>query len=204
MPPPDGFSWLHATFCDWDVGFFCIVYFLTFLHKVYMWQDSMTSHYWAMTLFSRSCHGPFYSNTQFCGSFQLFFDIHEKSNYPWQFKCIRQWVKCNCWPVTPVQVIWRHHIWCHRRSWKHLMSVTLHRIDVEPWARCHCIFLVKMHELIYSTTWAIYQVRPNQVRSFGLTLGQIFKLTFRCLDAYDSMRLDERNKMAFRFFLYLS
>ena len=61
----------------------------------------MTFHCWVMTLFSRSCHSPFDANVPCCGSFQLFFDIHDKSSYLWWSKCIKQWIKCNCWPVTP-------------------------------------------------------------------------------------------------------
>ena len=62
--------------------FFCIAYFLTKLHKVCNWQVSMTYRCRAITLFSRSYHGPFDVNAHFCGSFQLFFDIHHKSSYP--------------------------------------------------------------------------------------------------------------------------
>ena len=33
--------------------------------------------------------------------FSVVFDIYDESSYPRRFKCIRQWIKCNCWTVTP-------------------------------------------------------------------------------------------------------
>ena len=70
-------------------------------------------------------------------------------------------------------------------------------IEVEPRSMCHCVCLVKTHRLICSMpTWVIYQVR-----SFDMTQGQIFKLTYRGQNAYVSIRLDERNTMVFRVFL---
>ena len=79
-PFPQSFSWLHATFfCDRRL-MFCIAYFLTFLHKVCKWQVSMTFRCRAMTLFSRSYHGPFDANAHCCGSFWLFFNICDESS----------------------------------------------------------------------------------------------------------------------------
>ena len=104
---------------------------------------------WAMTLFSRSCYGPFDANAHCCGSFQLFFDIHDKSSYPWRFKYIQQWIKYSRWTVTSVQVIWRHHVWCHHKPRKHL-SITPRRVEIEPWAGCHCVCLVKTHRMIWN------------------------------------------------------
>ena len=31
---------------------------------------------------------------------------------------------------------------------KTFTSITLHRIEIEPWARCHCVCLVKTHRMI--------------------------------------------------------
>ena len=43
---------------------------------------------------------------------------------------------------------------------KTFTSITPHRIEIEPWARCHCVFLVKTHRM-YAIwpTWDICQVR---------------------------------------------
>ena len=84
---------------------------------------------------------------------------------------------------------------------KTFSSITPHRIEVETWARCHCVCLVKTHRSICNMTYLGHLsgqvISPDQ--------GHIFKLTFRGQDAYVSMRLDERNTMVFRVFsIFLS
>ena len=120
-PPTPQTVFLGCTlhFCDRHL-IFCIACFLTFLHKVCKLQGPMTFNCLTMTLFSRSCHDPFDANAYCCGSFQLFFDIHDKCSYPWRLKCMLQWIKYNCRTVTSMQVIWRHHVWRHHMSRKHL------------------------------------------------------------------------------------
>ena len=50
------------------------------------WKVSMIFGCWAMSLFSRSCHDLLNAKVPCCGSSELFFDVHDKSSYPWQFK----------------------------------------------------------------------------------------------------------------------
>ena len=132
----------------------CIAYFLTFLHKVCNRQISMTFRCWTMTLFSRSCHGPVDANVHCFGSFQLFIDIHDKSSYPWRFKCIDT-------TMHQVQLLSSDPRTGHMTSacmtssqaTKTWTSITPHRIEVEPWKRCHCVCLIKTHRLISNMTY---------------------------------------------------
>ena len=58
----------------------------------------------AMTLFSRSRYGPFDANVSCCVFFSCFstyminLAIRDDSN------AIQQWIRCNCWPVTPYRL----------------------------------------------------------------------------------------------------
>ena len=96
-----------------------------------------------MTLFSRSCHDPFNADVHCCESFQLFFDIHDKSCYQWRFKCNSE--------INQVQLLAGHPITGHMTSsqvTKIFTSITPHRIGLQPWEMCHCVCLVKTHRMM--------------------------------------------------------
>ena len=96
---------------------------LTLLHKVCKWQASMIFSYWVMTLFPTSCH------VMFSASCSMFLGVNLPSCFPTSLiniaihdgsDAIRQWIKNNFLPMTPVQVIWCYRIWRHNRSRKRL------------------------------------------------------------------------------------
>ena len=116
----------------------------------------------------------------------------------WGFRARR--LKCNCWTVTPHPGHMTSSSMMSSQVTKTFRSITSHRIEVEPWTRCHCVCLAKTHLLIFNMTY----LGHYHVRSFDLTKCQIFKLTFRRQDAYVSMRLYKGNTMVFDVFLFLS
>ena len=72
---------------------------------------------------------------------------------------------------------------------KMLRQLILGRKELEPYDRCHCVCLAKLHRLICNmTNWFIHQVR-----AFDLASCQIFKSTFRGQNAKGSMRPDARH-----------
>ena len=72
---------------------------------------------------------------------------------------------------------------------KTFTSITGERIEIESWARCHCVSLWGV------LSWHIgrYGTCPARVRSFGMISGQIFKFIFRGQNAYVLMPVNARN-----------
>ena len=74
-----------------------------------------------------------------------------------------------------------------------LTSIPPHRIEVEPWARCHCVCLVMINRLLCNMTYLVHSsgqvIWPDRRSHFQIDLsGNIW-------NAYVSMRLVARNTM---------
>ena len=74
--------------------------------------------------------------------------IHDDPN------AIQQWIKCKSsqWPCTGCMT---SSYMVSSQVMKTLMLMTPDRKEVEPWVRCHCVYLVKVHWLICSVTSAL-------------------------------------------------
>ena len=113
----------------------------------------MTFGCWAMTLCSSSCHDHLTANFHCCGSFQLFFDIHDKSGSPWRFKCNSPMSQAQLLAGDPRTGHMTSSYMMSSHVTKTSTSITPHRIEVEPLVRSHCVCLVKTHKLICNMTY---------------------------------------------------
>ena len=109
----------------------------------------------------------------------------------------RQWIKYNWWPVTSMQVIWRHHIWHHHWSRNRGDVIARDRRvravgEVSLCLSCHVTSTDAQHDLPGSLT--DQAVRPDRMI--------FFQLTFLGENAYFSMQLDSKITLALSIFLF--
>ena len=71
-----------------------------------------------------------------------------------------QWIKCNCWPVAPIQVMWQYHLWHYHWSQK-CVSFTRARMELQPCARCDRVCLAMMHRLICNMAYMGHSSCPG-------------------------------------------
>ena len=112
--------------------------------------------------------------------------IRDDLNWIWQ------WIRGNCKQVTPLQVTLRHHIWRHHRSWE-LLRITHHIIELEPWARCHCVYLVMTYQLICNMIYVDQSsgkvIWPNLRSNFQIHLSGS-----QCFDAPRREEYDDASR----------
>ena len=144
----------------------------------------MTFGLWVMTLFSRSCHDPDNANVPYCDSFYFFFDIHDKSSYLWRFKCNLAMNQAQLLAGDPRR---GHMTSCMASShvMKTIPSITLHRIELETWARCHRVCPVMTHWLICNMIHLVHLsgqiIWPDLGSNFHIDLFWVKTQVLRCV-----------------------
>ena len=154
IPPADSFLGCTLQFLRLKCSF-CMNCFLIFPHKVCRWQVSMIVGYWAITLFSTLCLDRVNANAPCYESFHLCFLPNDKSRYQWRFKCNSA---LNPAQIPAVDPRIGHMTSSYMASSQFtetftITSITPHRIEIEPWARCHCVCLDMKHRLIWNMSY---------------------------------------------------
>ena len=149
-----------------------------------------------MTLPSMSYHDPVNANVLCCDYFFLFFDTHDKTSYPWRFKCNSAMDQVQLLAGDPRT---GHMTSSYITTWqatKTLTSITPDRIELEPCARCHCVCLVTTHRLIWTMTY----LGHSSCQVVWTDLRPNFQIDLSEQNACVSKGPDARNAMLFAFF----
>ena len=121
----------------------------------------MTFCCWATNLFSRSCHDLVIQMFPVVNISTRFAESMINLSYPWRFECNSAMNQVQLLASDPRTGRMTSSYMTSSQATKALTSITPRRKEVEPWARRHCICLVKMHRLISTDTWVIYRIRSD-------------------------------------------